>query len=114
MDLFLQGLPTNQRQRPLEIQINRAIKALFGRKIETALNIFRRDRAKGTLTFPYPQPALKFLAHYQSKGLPLRDRRKRYRIVKVQVSNRPPNMRLVEGLRARMEEINSDVSDPEV
>jgi len=114
MELFLQQLPFNQKQHSLEQQIRRAVRTLSGKKIEIYLSIFRRNRSNAILTLPCQNTALRFLAQYEKNGLYLRDRRGNYRRVSVKCGKNEPNPRLVEGLRAKMDDIESESSDVDI
>lgn len=109
MDLFLRRLPANQRKRAIERQLNRAIKSLFGKKIEVNLSTFK-DRTRAILTFPYRQLAQRFLAHYTRVGLLLRDRAGKYLRISIDESRYEPKVRLVQALRERMKETESESS----
>ena len=109
MDLFLRHLPANQTTRSVERQLNRAIKSLFGEKIEVNLSRFR-DGTKAILTFPYQRLAQRFLAHYQRVGLQLRDRTGKYLRIFIHESRKDPKVWLVQALRERMKEPESESS----
>jgi hypothetical protein len=111
MELFIQNLPTNQQQHLLERQIRRSVKSVFGKKVEVDLNVFRKNPANASLTFPDYELGLRFLLYYQKTGLTLRDRTGDHRTIRIQRSRNKVNMRLVEGLRARQDSANSDSSD---
>jgi len=112
MELFLQHLPVNQRQRTIERQIRQFIKRQFGTNIEVDLHIFR-NRTIGALTFPSTDTARRFLAHTRL-GLPIRDRSGRYRAVTIRESRNAANPRLVEGLNTLMAERQENSSGSEL
>ena len=102
MEVFVQNIPFDLNSRKVSRGIENAIKKTFQRKIDFDWQRFKK-KGSGKLTFPTFEMGQEFL-NSNSSGITLRGYSGKYRTVRFSLSKFPPNARLVEGLRRRMEE----------